>query len=204
MGRTVPNMDTYEGHTVYEITAELVEQPSAFSLFRGTPRRATVALTPFRVYDPRLVPGLLHHDIRRWRSAPGATPCEYDLEVGATVMGPNDHLRFAYRIIVASESARKGVRLKKVTLTLREHHTVGEARCGDGSNELPTDRKGVRVRGTIELLKWEQAETAPEPEEGTFELAELAPRGKSATSHHHNYRNLSGGGGGGGEGGGGG
>ncbi|KAJ3052037.1 hypothetical protein HK097_006969 [Rhizophlyctis rosea] len=173
--------DTYEGHVQFQLIAELIEQPSIFFPIRPSPRRVTLSLHPFRVYDPKLLPGLLHPDIRRWRSAPGATPVEYDIEVGSIVMGPSDPLRFAYRIAVAADAARKGVRLKKVTLTLREHHTVGEQRCHEGLIE----RKGVRVRGVAEILRWEQVELPPEMEAGSMELRELRPRGKTAAMLSH-------------------
>ncbi|RKO90318.1 hypothetical protein BDK51DRAFT_38282 [Blyttiomyces helicus] len=177
VGRSAYSGQPYEAHMVYKVTAELLETPSPFSLWAPTPRRCTADLHPYRVFDPRLLPGLLHPDVRRWRSAPGATPVEYDVEVGAIVMGPGDPLRFAYRIVVASDAARRGVRLKRISLALREHHLVGEQRCvapGSGGVVL-----GQRVKGTVDLVRYESMEQLPVAEEGTFELAELrAPEGK--------------------------
>ncbi|KAJ1327344.1 hypothetical protein BSLG_010686 [Batrachochytrium salamandrivorans] len=61
-----------------------------------------------------------------WRSSPGMVPIEYDIEVGPIVLGPNDPIRFAYRMIVDNESARQGVRVSKVSFILKETHILGK------------------------------------------------------------------------------
>ncbi|KAI8914795.1 hypothetical protein DFJ77DRAFT_34609 [Powellomyces hirtus] len=172
------NINSYQGRVVYEVVATLTEVASTalgFIPLSPTVHSATTSLNPFCVYDPRLLPTLLHPDIRRWRSAPGAIPVEYDIEVGAMAMGPGDTLRFAYRIVVASDSARKGVRVKKISLALREHHVVGEQTChGRAENsEDPIERSGAKVKGMVELLRWEQAEESPETSNSTFELSTM-------------------------------
>ncbi|TPX72135.1 hypothetical protein SpCBS45565_g00735 [Spizellomyces sp. 'palustris'] len=187
LGRQSGGVNTYQGRVTYEVTATLTEVVGgAFSSIFGavpTTRTATASLHPFQVYDPRLLPTLLHPDIRRWRSAPGAVPVEYDIEVGSVAMGPGDPLRFAYRVVVASESARKGVRLKKISLVLREHHVVGEQRCQGRVDdpEFPIERKGTKVKGTTELLRWEQTEQLPEASDGEFELSHI-PRKETIRS----------------------
>ncbi|KAI8823183.1 uncharacterized protein EV422DRAFT_566041 [Fimicolochytrium jonesii] len=191
MGRQASTINSYTGKISYEVIAKLTEVPSvALGLFALSPtvRTATASLNPFCVYDPRLLPTLLHPDIRRWRSAPGAVPVEYDVEVGAIAMGPGDSLRFAYRIVVAPESARKGVRLKRVCLSLREHHVIGEQRCQGLPDDPynPIERVGTRVKGMSELLRWEQSESVPESTESEYELSDF----RSSPRHSPRTRPL--------------
>ncbi|KAJ3016647.1 hypothetical protein HKX48_003924 [Thoreauomyces humboldtii] len=184
LGRQVGTVNSYQARISYSLLVTLAEVPSAalgFIPLAPTVHTAETSLDPFRVYDPRLLPTLMHPDIRRWRSAPGAMPVEYDIEVGAMAMGAGDTLRFAYRVVVSSESARNGVRIRKVALTLREHHIVGEQTCR-GRPENPTDpieRSGIKVKGMSELLYWEQYETLPETSGSAFELSNITLRERS-------------------------
>ncbi|KAI9203587.1 uncharacterized protein BJ171DRAFT_137120 [Polychytrium aggregatum] len=152
----------YEAHTVYELHVELQELPSTF--YRPGPRTASERVEGFVVYDPRLIPRILHPETRQWRSAPRAYPCEYDVDVQPTVLGPGDDLHFNYRVSISSDAANEGIRIKRVRLLLREHHLVG-------------DNRGSYVRGVLEILRWEQNE-GPDahPVMGGYELAELRPR----------------------------
>ncbi|KAI9017842.1 hypothetical protein BC832DRAFT_537064 [Gaertneriomyces semiglobifer] len=165
----------YQGHIDYEVIATLTEPPTLFAAGKVHTATATI---PLKVYDPRLLPTLLHPDFRRWRSAPGAVPVEYDVEVGAIAMGPGDPLRFAYRVVVANEAARKGVRLKRISLCLREHHVVGEQRCqGTVYNPYdPIEKRGDRIKGSTELFRWEGNEILPTTTDGEFELASIQRR----------------------------
>ncbi|KAJ3088879.1 hypothetical protein HK102_007728, partial [Quaeritorhiza haematococci] len=145
----------YDVKTGLELVAELQEYvapgSSFFSAFyRPRPRVAVVDVEPFPVYDPRLVPRLLFPDKKSWRSAPGCTPCEYDFEISSAVIGPGDEFTFTYRVAVAQDAAREGVRVRCVKFILREHHLVG-------------DTKGFHSRGMVELLRWEQYEAVMPP-----------------------------------------
>ncbi|KAL2915306.1 hypothetical protein HK105_205171 [Polyrhizophydium stewartii] len=134
------------------------------SLFAPPVRTVSVSLAPFVTYDPRLLPTVMHPDPRRWRSAPGAAPIEYDIEVGAIALGPNDPIRFAYRMVVDPESARRGVRVRKVSFVLKETHIVGEGRCcalDDRSRHYAVHKPPARVKGVTELLRWEHVEYSP-------------------------------------------
>ncbi|KAJ3017276.1 UNVERIFIED_CONTAM: hypothetical protein HDU68_011769 [Siphonaria sp. JEL0065] len=79
----------------------------------------------FLIHDPRQLPLLLQPDGKRWRSAPGDSPLEYEIEITSTTLGPGDQFSFLYRLAVARDAAAKGVRVKKVVLILREHKTLG-------------------------------------------------------------------------------
>ncbi|KAJ3157791.1 hypothetical protein HDU89_000170 [Geranomyces variabilis] len=188
-GRQAASVNTYQGRITYEVTATLIEVPtSILGMIPLSPATHVVtnSLSPFTVYDPRLLPTLLHPDIRRWRSAPGAIPVEYDIEVGSMAMGPGDTLRFAYRIVVASDSVRKGVRIKKVALALREHHMVGEQTCQGRVDDPydPVERTGTKVKGYTELLRWEQAEESAPVNDDAFELSNMS---SSFSSHRRGH-----------------
>ncbi|KAI8924821.1 hypothetical protein BC831DRAFT_463728 [Entophlyctis helioformis] len=143
------------------LTAQALGLPH---LFAPPTRTQTMSLSPFVVFDPRLIPIIIHPDPRRWRSSPGASPVEYDIEVGPISMGPGDPIRFAYRMNVSPEAARSGVRVRKVSFVLKETHVVGEERCcvlDDRPKSYRQHKPPARVKGTIELLRWENVEYAP-------------------------------------------
>ncbi|KAJ2991999.1 hypothetical protein HDV02_003359 [Globomyces sp. JEL0801] len=98
---------------------------------------------------------------RHWKSHVGAVPIEYDIVVGASVYGPDDQIRFGYRMLVNDDYARiQGVRISNVTFTLKETHIVGEDRCcvqDDYPNTWSHDRPS-RIKGVTEILKWSQSE----------------------------------------------
>ncbi|KAH6571818.1 hypothetical protein BASA60_006995 [Batrachochytrium salamandrivorans] len=134
------------------------------SFFAIPTRTCVLPLSPFCVYDARMLPAIMHPDPRRWRSSPGMVPIEYDIEVGPIVLGPNDPIRFAYRMIVDNESARQGVRVSKVSFILKETHILGEDRCcmlDDQQQYYAVHRPPARVKGVTELLRWEHTEYNP-------------------------------------------
>ncbi|KAJ3383067.1 hypothetical protein HDU92_004410 [Lobulomyces angularis] len=68
------------------------------------------AIPKIVVWDPRIIPKILFPETKNWRSSPGAIPCEYDFEIYNSVVGPGDDLIFSYRIAIASEAEKEGVR----------------------------------------------------------------------------------------------
>ncbi|KAJ1553219.1 hypothetical protein HK405_008589, partial [Cladochytrium tenue] len=177
----------FQSRTSYILTAEL-HQPSTF--FTTDPVISANALVePFIVHDPRMLPLIMQPDSKRWRSAPGDSPLEFEVELSATTLGPGDSFYFLYRLAVARDAAAKGVRISKVSLILREHRTVGTS--GWGTRAL---------RGSTEVHRWEFDEapslvgvhgpaettaggrggsTTPAPVD-TVELSDLRPRRKLA------------------------
>ncbi|KAJ3104228.1 hypothetical protein HDU96_008994 [Phlyctochytrium bullatum] len=161
----------FDARTVYTLTAEIEEPATLFSFAKV--REGSVTVEPFVVYDPRLLPLLIQPDSKRWRSAPGESPIEYEVELSATTLGPGDVFRLAYRLAVAREDAVKGVRIKKVSLLIKEHRSVG------------TQNSRGLVRGSIEIVRWDFDESPP-PAAGVgggggIELGELKPRRKTAS-----------------------
>ncbi|KAJ3187234.1 hypothetical protein HK101_009430 [Irineochytrium annulatum] len=158
----------YEARSVYTLVAELTEPATLLSFQRV--RSAQVDIHPFVVYDPRLLPALIQPDSKRWRSAPGDSPIEYEVEISATTLGPGDTFRLAYRLAVAREEAARGVRIKKVSLLIKEHRGVGTM--------------GSRlVRSSVEVVRWDMDEGPPQSARaggGEMELADLKPRRKTA------------------------
>ncbi|KAJ3011377.1 UNVERIFIED_CONTAM: hypothetical protein HDU68_001694 [Siphonaria sp. JEL0065] len=141
---------TYDGSTTYTLKAELKEQ-STPSFFSSAPQSKirTTKVSPFLVHDPRQLPFLLQPDGKRWRSAPGDSPLEYEIEITSTTLGPSDQFSFLYRLAVARDAAAKGIRVKKVVLMLREHKTLGTTI----SHLVPPAYKCIR--GSIEIKRWE-------------------------------------------------
>ncbi|KAJ3256856.1 hypothetical protein HK103_005100 [Boothiomyces macroporosus] len=171
-------LSKYTGKTYYTVTAQLAK-PSAFPWINNI-IKTEVKLSPFYVYDPRLIPLLLHPEERRWKSHVGATPLEYDIEVGSSVYGPGDKIRFAYRMLVNSEAAMRGVRILRVNFALKEVHTVGEDRCCARDDlDFPIWGHGrpTRVRGSTEIVRWHRTEYSPSAE--------------SSTSYEQYFRNMS-------------
>ncbi|KAI8804358.1 hypothetical protein BJ742DRAFT_453673 [Cladochytrium replicatum] len=155
----------YESRMVYELTAELVEPPEYGGFVVPKPKVSTIELSPWVSFDPRLIPRIMFPDAKRWRSAPESSPVEYDIEISSIVLGPSDTLKFNYRIAIARDVAREGVRIKRVRLVMREHHYVG-------------DTRGIYVRGVRELFRWVGEEVRPQESDGSYELAEFRPSGK--------------------------
>eukprot|EP00842_Homolaphlyctis_polyrhiza_P001988 jgi/Hompol1/2790/HPOL_000382-RA len=143
-----------------------------------------------------MIPLIMHPDPRRWRSAPGAIPAEYDFEVGSIALGPNDTLRFAYRLVVNSESARQGVRVHKVTFSLKETHIIGEDRCcalDDRTQSFLLHKQPARVKGSKELLHWENVEysamSAFFSSRNSKSAAQTPPAASARASTSRNYQN---------------
>ncbi|KAJ1559445.1 hypothetical protein HK405_010605, partial [Cladochytrium tenue] len=144
----------FQARTAYVLTAEMrrsastatVSAPLALArsyFWPDPPLTAAALVEPFVVHDPRTLPLLMHPEPRRWRSAPGDHPVEYDVEVSATTLGPGDAFRFAYRLAVARDAAAAGIRIRSVTLALREHRAVGSA-----------SRGGRSLRSSVDLARW--------------------------------------------------
>lgn len=193
------SLNHYEARTDYCVEAVLTEYVSFLGNSMGTllpftlaHRKCTQPLTPMLVYDPRLIPLLMFPDPRRWRSSPGADPVEYDVEVGSIVLGPGEPVRFAYRIMVSSDAARRGVRIQSVAFTLVEKRIIGEDRCcsmDDRGFFTPLHKPPARIRGIEHLLNWQQNEYCAETEtDGTFELVRLREPEKSLTGMRQTNR----------------
>ncbi|KAJ3332376.1 hypothetical protein HDU76_000412 [Blyttiomyces sp. JEL0837] len=148
MGGT-SNGPPFLAKTSYTITAELHEPPTFFSLSSDPCTIASIDIDPFIIHDPRTIPLILQPDAKRWRSAPGDWPLEFEIEISATTLGPGDPFYFLYRLAVARRAAAKGIRVGKVSLVLREHRTVGTAGWGHRV-----------VRGSAEILRWDFDEFA--------------------------------------------
>ncbi|KAJ8328346.1 hypothetical protein O5D80_003704 [Batrachochytrium dendrobatidis] len=169
LNSSTADLDTADGSSGHRsgFSASLGAAAATFglgSLFAPPVRTCILPISPFVVYDARMLPIIMHPDPRRWRSSPGMVPIEYDIEVGPIALGPNDPIRFAYRMIVDSESARLGVRVKKVTFILKETHIVGEDRCcimDDQQQYYHIHQPPARVKGVTELLRWEHTEYNP-------------------------------------------
>ncbi|KAJ3323596.1 hypothetical protein HDV06_001620 [Boothiomyces sp. JEL0866] len=158
-------LSKYTGKTYYTVTAQLAK-PSSFPWINNI-IKTEVRLSPFHVYDPRLIPLLLHPEERRWKSHVGASPLEYDIEVGSSVYGPGDKIKFAYRMLVNNEAAQRGVRILRVNFVLKEVHTVGEDRCCARDDlDFPIWGHGrpTRVRGSTEIVRWHRTEYSPSAE----------------------------------------
>ncbi|KAJ3241288.1 hypothetical protein HDU81_001273 [Chytriomyces hyalinus] len=150
----------FEAAVQYELVAELVLSntpsfPLSFIMAPSTPITARVNVSPFIVHDPRQLPSIMLSDSKRWRSAPGDSPLEYELELGATTIGPGDTFSFLYRLAVARDAAAKGVKVKKVSLLLREHRTLGTTM----HSLVPAAYKCVR--SSNEIKRWEFEDTEP-------------------------------------------
>ncbi|KAJ3332187.1 hypothetical protein HDU76_001014, partial [Blyttiomyces sp. JEL0837] len=145
LGRVLssPMAPPFEARVVYTLYAEYTEPTTPFS-FAAFPRLKSCAVNvdPFVVYDPRQIPMLIQPDARRWRSAPGDSPAEYEIEISSTTLGPNDVFRFSYRSAVSARDAALGVRLLRVVLVLREHRTLG---CVSGK----------MVKGSVDICRWD-------------------------------------------------
>ena len=152
--------DDYEAEIEYSLIAVLTE-PSSIP-FLNSRIAKKVAISPFLTFDPRLIQLIMHTDERKWKSHVGAKPVEYEIEVGSMVFGPNDTLKFSYRILVNSQFARCGIRVRRVQFILKEYHWIGEDRCcvKDDQHDWGHGRP-FRVRGQRELCRWSQVEFPP-------------------------------------------
>jgi hypothetical protein len=170
-GPPLPSPLPCEQTTTYILQAELEYIQFILGIPTLQTRTVSVTIDPFVVYDPRHIPLLIQPDAKRWRSAPGDTPLEYEIEISSTTLGPADKFRFTYRLAVHREAANKGVRIKKVSLLLREHRWIGSV-------------GGRVVRLSSEVTRWESKEDSFEGAEtglrGAMELEELRPRRKIA------------------------
>jgi hypothetical protein len=64
-----------------------------------------------------MIVNLMNQDVRRWKTSYGALPVEYDVEIGCLVLGPEDTIRFSYRMLVDQQLAlERGVRYLNLTI----------------------------------------------------------------------------------------
>ncbi|KAJ1551570.1 hypothetical protein HK096_008025 [Nowakowskiella sp. JEL0078] len=167
----------YSAKTTYLIVAEVLV-PSV-PLFMGLKTRpsklsANVGLSPWIVFDPKFIPRIVFPDGKKWRSAPDSSPLEYDVDVSAIVLGPNDTFKLSYRLAVSRPAARDGVRIKYIRFVLREHHYVG-------------DTRGHYVRGVKEILNWSQFEgPAAIDDDEVLELSTVKTTGKAGILRSNN------------------
>ncbi|KAJ3377420.1 hypothetical protein HDU84_008664 [Entophlyctis sp. JEL0112] len=141
----------FESETNYFLLAELVPPSlspnSLLAVLTAPPvHQARTQVYPFIAHDPRQLPLLLQPDSKRWRSAPGDSPLEYEVELSATTFGPGDALRVQYRLAVARDAAARGVRVNKVTVILREHRTISTTTGNlDGEENDAEDEPSERL-----------------------------------------------------------
>ncbi|KAI9356198.1 hypothetical protein DFJ73DRAFT_823331 [Zopfochytrium polystomum] len=142
-GRVVSALNSpFEARTSYKLLATLVKTVSTFYITYNKTSTTSVLCHPFAVYEPRLLPLLFQPDTRKWRSAPGETPIEHEIELSATTLGPGDSFRFSYRIAVSMEAASAGARTVGVSLALREHRMLG---CEGGR----------LLKGSVDICLWD-------------------------------------------------
>ncbi|KAJ3348999.1 hypothetical protein HDU83_000920 [Entophlyctis luteolus] len=144
----------FESETNYFLLAELVPPSlspnSLLAVLTAPPvHQARTQVYPFIAHDPRQLPLLLQPDSKRWRSAPGDSPLEYEVELSATTFGPGDALRVQYRLAVARDAAARGVRVNKVTVILREHRTISTTT----GNRIPPSYQCSR--SSCEVRRWD-------------------------------------------------
>jgi hypothetical protein len=150
----------YSARTFYSIDSTLVVA-TAIPLYQHVEKSSVTV--PFPVYDPRLICGMLYPEQRRWKSHIGQKPLEYDIFVHSSVYGPRDNLQLTYRLLVNDHHARRGTRVRKVSLSIKEIHSVGEARCCSRDDDHFNWYHGYpfRVRGNKEVLSWSMYEYPP-------------------------------------------
>lgn len=164
----------------YEIIATIKIPGKVFKNWI-TEKTCTSEIKPFLVYDPRLVPHLLHPEGRRWRSAP-ASVIEYDIEVGNTVIGPNDILNFGYRLQVPFDASKKGIRIKQIDFVLIQTIILGRVvykRMADMEcDDIHLVERNIykTIRSSEDVLKWEENQYVPPESEGNYELREFSSR----------------------------
>ncbi|KAJ1554477.1 hypothetical protein HK096_003365, partial [Nowakowskiella sp. JEL0078] len=167
----------YSAKTAYSIVAKVSMAPVPLLMglkTRASKMSASVGLSPWIVFDPKFIPRIVFPDGKKWRSAPDSSPLEYDVDVSAIVLGPNDTLKLSYRLAVSRPAARDGVRIKYVRFFLREHHYVG-------------DTRGQHVRGVKELLRWAQFEGPAAIDDDEFlELNTVKITGKAGILRSNN------------------
>jgi hypothetical protein len=58
-----------------------------------------VEISPFIVYDPRMMSAMLAQDRKRWQSVGHTIPVEYDITATGPTFGPGDQLNFSYKAV---------------------------------------------------------------------------------------------------------
>ena len=187
------SLSSYEAQVSYSLSIEALEPNYLVQLWKSAsqftfPKRISVSvpLSPFTVYDPKIIPYLIYPEPLQWRSAPGMKPLEYDIHVDNRVLGPSDQLSFNYRLHVNAQSARQGIRIKNVSMVLIEVHVMGEIiytrrypidAHADSLGEIANRKvlKYSKCQAPIEILRWDNYEILPtSSSDGTlFELEEM-------------------------------
>ncbi|KAJ3416371.1 hypothetical protein HDV05_001939 [Chytridiales sp. JEL 0842] len=151
-----PSYSSVEAKTTYLLIAELYQPSTFFSFsFSNDPylsASTSVPLNDWVVHDPRQMPLLLVPEAKKWRSPPNDTPVEYDVEISKTTIGPRDKFRLTYRLALNPDVVARGVRLKKVSLTLREHRNIGT------HGPFVWSGRGV-VRSSVDVVRWDVDES---------------------------------------------
>ena len=147
----------YCGNVQYKLTARM-KLPSAVKFVDKSVD--TSVCVPFQVYDPRLMVNLMHPSPRQWKSHVEAIPIQYDIEIDSNTIGRGDDFLFKYRILVSSIFASVGIRVQRVSLSLKEHHFVGDARCCalDDDDNNWFHGQPYRAMGTVEFPIHTQSE----------------------------------------------
>lgn len=164
----------------YQIEAKIIIPGKIFKYWIRE-NTYTCEINPFLVYDPRLIPHLLHPEVKRWRSAP-ASIIEYDVEVGNTVLGPNDFLNFGYRLQVPFDASKKGIRIKQIDLVLIQTIILGRivykhiAELGSEDVHLVDRHVYKTTKSSQDVLKWEEIQYVPLESNDNYELREISSR----------------------------
>jgi hypothetical protein len=149
----------YSAKTFYSLQATMVRD--SIIPFISKSDVSYVELTPFKVYDHRLITGMYMPEKRIWKSHVGATPIEYDIFVSSSVVGPGDDLIFSYRMLVNPLWASIGIRIREVSLIIKEFHMVGEDRCcqvDESAYASLGHGRPTRMSGSEEVLHWSKIE----------------------------------------------
>jgi hypothetical protein len=148
----------YSARTVYSVTASLERSSKIPFINKLDTCRVEF---PLRVHDSRLIKGMLYNEERHWKSHIGEIPIEYDIVVGSCVIGPRDELDFSYRILVHPFYASIGIKVREVSLSIKEIHTVGEDRCcilDDRPSSVFAHVSPDRIRSMNEVFYWSNTE----------------------------------------------
>ena len=124
--------DHGKAHIKYTLTATLLEyipgKPTVITWLFPKSLDAKISLDLI-VYDPRLMTMLLNQSPRTLKTAIGAEPIEYDIQIGSLAMGSQDDFTFSYKMLVNDALASQGVRIRKVSFSLSEIQILGFGRC---------------------------------------------------------------------------
>jgi hypothetical protein len=138
------------------------------SLFYRPKTRHVSIIVPTKIFDPRLYTRIVLAEPKNWHSAPETQPCEWDINLEQSIIGPGDDLRLTYRIAVSSIDQAFGVRVKSFRVVLKETDVVGDS------------FKWI-VKGVTEIATWEKKEYNAKSKKK--ELPAEESRGKLLNEH---------------------